>query len=91
MDELKIFQVNDYDWVCATTKEEAVKSYLSETGQEGEEYATYDLEDIRECDLDNTKMRISEDDDTRISFREGIKMCMDDGSTVPFILCSTEW
>lgn len=77
--------------MCATTKEEAIEGYLSETGLEDEEYAVYDLEDIKECDLDNTKMCIGEDDNTQITFREGIKMCMNDGNTVPFILCSTEW
>jgi len=37
MNNLKVFQVNDYELVCANTKEEAVQGYLSETGLEDDE------------------------------------------------------
>jgi len=53
--------------------------------------AVYEMDNIIECDLDNTKMCISEDNNTQVTFREGIEILIKEGNTVPFILCSTEW
>lgn len=46
----KVFRMDEYSWVCAVNKEEAIKWYINTIGVDEEEL------DIRECDIDKEIM-----------------------------------
>lgn len=51
---MKVFKINDCDWVCAESKEDAIDFYLNEIGES-------DIELI-ECSLDETMLYGLEDE-----------------------------
>jgi len=65
---LKVFRVDDCDWVCAKSKEEAIEWYLEETGVSEEDIN--DIDDIVECDLDNNYMFIDEERTERVTVQK---------------------
>lgn len=89
MNELKVYQVCDEDWVCAKSQQEAVEWYLKETGLEKEDI--YFLDMIVEADLDLNDMYEDEDRENKISFREALNQNIASGFKAPYIFCSTEY
>jgi len=86
---LKVYRIDDYDWVCAKSEEEAIEWYLKETGVSEEDI--YDIEDIAECDLDKNYMFIDEEHTKKITFRESLESGEFMSDTKPCIFCSTEY
>lgn len=62
VNQKKVYQVCDEDWVCAMTEEEAVAYYLNETGVRREDL----FDDIKDCDIDQTGMWVEYDDSSEI-------------------------
>lgn len=62
--ELKVYEINDYDWVCAPSKEEAKRYYLKQTGLTEDDI--YPDKDIRECDLDKEGMWVEYEGRVRV-------------------------
>ena len=86
---LKVFRIDDYDWVCAKSKEEAIEWYLEETGVSEEDIN--DIDDIVECDLDKNNMFIDEEHTKKITFRESLESGEFLSNTTPCIFCTTEY
>lgn len=89
MEDLKVFQVCDEDWVCARSQQEAVEWYLKETGVAEDDI--YPLDMIVEAHLDLNDVYMDEEMTRKVTFREAIKENISNGMTVPYIICSTEY
>lgn len=48
--EIKVFRLNEFDWVAAETKEQAIEWYMKETGLTEDE--SVDDAFYKECDID---------------------------------------
>lgn len=78
---MKVFKMNDCDWVASKSMEEAIAWYKKETGVEDDEL------DVRECDLDNEGMWIetnSKEDLKELGESDEISSCEKvDGKIIP--------
>lgn len=93
--EVKIFKLNDYDWVAATSLDEAklCLSKLVHDGSIGEEFHDNYIDcpnELSEADLDRMQFVSDEHPENR-SFREELKHNLSVGEEVPFFFASTEY
>lgn len=60
---LKVFRMNEYDWVVAKEMDEAIDWYEELTG---EKFSQEDIDDIEECDLEKDGQYTTFEDEQRI-------------------------
>lgn len=103
--ELKVFQLNDYDWVVAKSFDRAVDWYMLKTGLSNGDAVDPSCEP-HECstdmivniELDDVMNYLNEDEVSTIGFNESLEcyqvpahyLIKKDYKCEPFILCSTE-
>jgi hypothetical protein len=58
---MKIFRMNEFDWVCSKDMESAIEWYEKQTGE------PVDLDEVRECDLEKEGQYIDLEDEARIA------------------------
>lgn len=61
---LKVFRMNEYDWVVAKEMDEAIDWYEELTG---EKFSQEDIDDIEECDLEKDGQYTTFEDEQRIA------------------------
>lgn len=92
MSEWKVYQLNDYEWWCAKSLEEAVQESMKQTGMEREE--VYDESNGAEP-LSEQSMKTMRfyDEDTKIhrSFERHLYLEEQKGINEPFMFATTEW
>lgn len=89
MEGIKVFRMNDCDWMAAASLDEAVKSYRTFTGHECEDAGCCD--NPREVtDAEMGKLLFSDEDGTRRTFREQLDREVSAGSKFPAFFASTE-
>ena len=90
---MKVFQMNEFDWVAAMSMAEAIDWYERTTGLDW----TEDIDDINpvECDLDKErKVFLHENihEPTMTTFRKILKMDEEERPiTEPYVILSTEY
>ena len=90
---IKIFKMNEFDWVAAENIEDAKKPIIEMCGEEEalEEIAGYgggyELSDEA---LDKLTLR-DEDGTELVTFRDKLKQLIESGATFPRVFCSTEY
>jgi hypothetical protein len=90
MDNVRIFQMNDCDWVAAHSPEEAHALYLDETGVDEDE-----IRALPDWEVDTLKFHDPDGEWTgrqgTMTFREALAgmLSMDEWKP-PFLFCSTE-
>lgn len=99
MSEIKVFKINDYDWYAATSLEEAIACSMEYSGLTLEE--AYDKDVARECDPEDWMwdcepselggLTEEEKQKHKITFREFIQRCKDNGEEFPCAVASTEY
>lgn len=87
---IKVFRVNDCDWVAARTCDEAVNWYCLETGLPRDEAIDEDL--LKECDLNKVIFFWDEDrtGDPNCSLKDLIRE-HPNGTLFPQVIASTEY
>ena len=88
---MKIFSMNDCDWMAAETLEEAKSAYLAtcwEGTREPEEAAFDDPGEISAEAYD--KVLFTDEDGAKRSFREQLQRMIDSGEKFPTFFASTE-
>lgn len=92
-ENMRVFQVNDCDWVAAPSKEAAVNWYVRE--HVDEQFGSYDEaidEPVTECSLDDEMyVDLSDKDLGMTTYRAAIERYLDAGNTEPFVVASTEY
>lgn len=86
---IRIFAMNDCDWVVARSREEAITFYrtFSEDAEDWE-----DAEELSSKALDSLKFAIEESHSSpTISFRARLQQIVDNGEEVPDLFASTEF
>lgn len=86
---IKIYAMNDCDWVVARSKEEAITFYKSISAdpkdwQDAEEIDSSKLDRLRFCIEDSRS-------GPTISFRERLQQIVDSGEEVPDLFATTEF
>ncbi|UGA37887.1 hypothetical protein JOS77_28780 [Chromobacterium haemolyticum] len=86
---IRIFEMNDCDWVVARSKEEAITFYKSISAdpkdwQDAEEIDSSKLDRLRFCIEDSRS-------GPTISFRARLQQIVDNGEDVPDLFASTEF
>ena len=85
---MRVFKLNEYDWVAAETMEEAIEWYLKETGLSREDA----IDEPEEEEYLDSKMRVDEAmDSEQITLKEQISRHIQAGEPFPLLLCSTEF
>lgn len=90
---MKIFSMNDCDWMAAPTLEEAKAAYLKDvygvnsTNDEGDAFD--DPGEISETQYD--KLLFHDDDGKVRSFREQLQLMIERGDKFPVLFASTEY
>ena len=87
---MKVFKMNEYDWVAAKGIDEAQESYLKDTGV-GEEENPFD--EITECDIDNEGVWVEVNDDKELAklFNNPKGTFQDDGGLGSYKIIGGDW
>lgn len=89
LENVKVFQVNDCDWVAATSAEAAVAWYGQETDTGPHDGID---EPVQECSLDTECwLRVDDHGQGRTTYREIIRDYVSGGGYEPFIVATTEF
>ena len=83
---MKIFSMNDCEWMAAETLEEAKVAYLEQTGED--EDLLDDPGEIAESQYDKLMFR---DDDGSRTFRQQLDLMIARGEKFPTFFASTEY
>lgn len=90
---IKVWKLNDFDWVLAKTLEEAKQCYAN-TVSDGVVDKEFEEEFIdsphEETDLD-TKMILDDNEEERCSFRVEVERMVKNGDTFPCMFVSSEY
>lgn len=87
---MKIFKMNDCDWMAAVSLESAKAKYMEDHADglpEGE--AMEDPREVSEADMD--RLMFSEDDGTKMTFREQLARLESERVKFPCFFASTEY
>lgn len=88
---VKVFQLNDCDWVAAETLDEATQWYRDRSGVD---YETVDDPwELSDEDMDRLQFHETDDNDRfleKISFRVALARRLAEGWQAPFLFASTE-
>jgi hypothetical protein len=95
---IKVFQVNDCDWVAAETLEDALAFYakeffagdLEEAFPDGESEAA-EAAEVTDAGMDRLKFHDDDDRSITRTFREELQRRIDAGDTFPQFFASTEY
>jgi hypothetical protein len=93
--EIKVFKLNEYDWVAACQMEEAIEWYLTMFDSEWDEVID---DDRHECPLTET-MKVEKEggsgcwwiDGVDVTFKERIRWHQKQGHKFPMVISSTEY
>lgn len=89
--KVRIYKVNEADWIAAHSLEEAERYYLKETWLPADE-AIEDSHELSEAALDRLQRWDEDPDDgPRKSFREALADDLQNGLKAPYFFASTEW
>ncbi|WP_440030433.1 hypothetical protein [Chromobacterium amazonense] len=85
---VRVYEMNDCDWVAARSKEEAIQFY-------GEIAVPEDFENVQELSaqqLDGEQFHVGDDRRSpTISFRQRLQQLVDGGETFPQLFATTEF
>lgn len=88
---IKVFKVNDCDWVAASTPEEALECLKTITDVEGDEVA----EELSDDDMNEFEFHSEEKDEhgdsIKIPFRQQLNKMVAAGEKFPTFFASSEW
>jgi hypothetical protein len=90
---MRVFKVNDCDWVAAPSREAAIAWYVRE--HVDEQFSSYEEaidEPVMECSLDS-EMYVDLGDKSlgKTAYRAAIERYLDAHNTEPFVVASTEY
>jgi hypothetical protein len=90
---IKVFKMNDVDWVAGEELEAAKEWYLKETDQDADEaFFDGEPEEIEDSQLDVLKLNFEDECPPRVcTFREELDRLIASGNTFPMIFASTEY
>lgn len=86
---MKVFQINDCDWVAAETLEQAVAWYQA-TGEAPEDEYELDAEEMQRRQFLDTD-GVFGPEKAVYSFQAALALMTADGDTEPFLFASTEY
>ena len=87
--EIKIYQINDCDWVAASSLEEAY-TYACKHCDEDPDY--FDKDEITELTSeDMDRLTFIGDDERKLTFREELRVLIDKKEKMPTFFASTEY
>lgn len=86
---MRIFSMNDCDWMAAQTLEEAKAAYLKDSYGGKDEHAFDDPAEITEKQYDGLMFR--DDDGENRTFRQQLERMIERGDTFPAFFASTEY
>ena len=89
MSEIKVYRLNEYDWVAAESMEEAIEWYCRTTGVARSEATDEDVRELDEREMERTVFTLEDGD--QISFAEQLERCLDAEREAPFLFASTEY
>jgi hypothetical protein len=90
MDKIKIFKINDYEWIAAETMEEAIQCEIDICGVSREEaYDESVAHELSEEEM-NTFFFI-EDDQSKVPFVDKLNSLIKEGVEFPCYFASTEF
>ena len=87
--EIKIYQINDCDWVAASTLEEAY-TYAYKHFDEDPDY--FDKDEIKELTSEEMdRLTFIDEDESKRTFREELQLLIDKKEKMPAFFASTEY
>jgi hypothetical protein len=89
MHDIKVFQVNDYEWWAGRTWEEVKKAYIEMAGEDVDE-DEFDGFELTDEDLNDYVVH-DEDGKTCRSFREELENMISSGMWFPCFFATTEY
>ena len=93
MNKIKIFQINDYDWVAAETIDEAIACACSTFNLSEEEvYDESAAGELSEEKLDEYKYYLTDDTDgPSRTFKQELESRINDKQEFPQVFATSEW
>ena len=85
---MKIFSMNDCDWMAADTIEDATAEFIKEYGGDG---SIEDPHELTDDDMDRLILHDGEGERPDCTFREGLSRMVSEGVTFPIFFASTEY
>lgn len=87
--EIKIYAMSDYEWVAAQTKFSALRFYMKETGLKKDDLEDSDYpEEV--CSSEMDRLKFSEDDETKKSFRQKLAELVEAKEEFPLIFAAVD-
>lgn len=85
--QVKVFQMNDCDWMAARTKQEATDSYKANFG--GDEFEDDEAEELDDKEMQHFRFR--DEDGTSRTFQDQLEKMIAEGVEFPTFFASTEY
>lgn len=82
MKKVNVYQMSDYEFWVAHSKEEAIKDYIKTTGDNDIDYDFFPQK-ISSDDLEKNTLRRSEEDNSIITFKQGLKEHIEQKHEIP--------
>jgi hypothetical protein len=86
---MKIFAMNDYDWMAGENLEAATAEYLKTYG--GDSGMLDEPHELTDAEMDRLILHDGDEEQPDCSFREGLQAMIAQGTQFPILFASTEY
>jgi hypothetical protein len=91
MNEIRVYQINDYEWYAGHSMEECIAYVLELTGESRDEMLQYSMvepHELTELEMDSLIFR-AEEGVMRLTFRQMLRRMIREGEQFPCLFAST--
>jgi hypothetical protein len=90
MATIKVFQINEDDWMAGGTLEECKAEHIK--NYDGDAFEPADFEDAHElCEETMNRLKFTDEDGGQCTFREQLDKMIAEGATFPTFFASTNY